>query len=117
MLRVVDQPEGQIAFTSLRFQSGVIRTENSWDGNHRKLLFSWFCIFVLRLIFMSTQICSGNEEDTDDKNAPFRQRPFCKYKGHTADLLDLSWSKVRTYMNCVLILCNYNKHFIYMSLV
>lgn len=23
----------------------------------------------------------------------FRQRPFCKYKGHTADLLDLSWSK------------------------
>ncbi|XP_040856104.1 WD repeat-containing protein 44 isoform X1 [Ochotona curzoniae] len=38
-------------------------------------------------------ICSGNEEDTDDKNAPFRQRPFCKYKGHTADLLDLSWSK------------------------
>uniref|UniRef100_A0A9L0TJJ5 WD repeat-containing protein 44 n=1 Tax=Equus caballus TaxID=9796 RepID=A0A9L0TJJ5_HORSE len=33
------------------------------------------------------------DEDPDDKNAPFRQRPFCKYKGHTADLLDLSWSK------------------------
>ncbi|KAM5221653.1 WD repeat-containing protein 44 isoform 3-T3 [Ctenodactylus gundi] len=40
-----------------------------------------------------TGVCSGNEEDPDDKNAPFRQRPFCKYKGHTADLLDLSWSK------------------------
>uniref|UniRef100_A0A5F9DL63 WD repeat-containing protein 44 n=1 Tax=Oryctolagus cuniculus TaxID=9986 RepID=A0A5F9DL63_RABIT len=40
-----------------------------------------------------TGVCSGTEEDTDDKNAPFRQRPFCKYKGHTADLLDLSWSK------------------------
>ncbi|XP_044538774.1 WD repeat-containing protein 44 [Gracilinanus agilis] len=38
-------------------------------------------------------VSSGAEEDTDDKNAPFRQRPFCKYKGHTADLLDLSWSK------------------------
>lgn len=40
-----------------------------------------------------TGVCSGNDEDPDDKNAPFRQRPFCKYKGHTADLLDLSWSK------------------------
>ncbi|XP_038271975.1 WD repeat-containing protein 44 isoform X2 [Dermochelys coriacea] len=38
-------------------------------------------------------VCSGADEDPDDKNAPFRQRPFCKYKGHTADLLDLSWSK------------------------
>ncbi|XP_067404105.1 WD repeat-containing protein 44 isoform X1 [Emydura macquarii macquarii] len=38
-------------------------------------------------------ICSGADEDPDDKNTPFRQRPFCKYKGHTADLLDLSWSK------------------------
>ncbi|XP_056347362.1 WD repeat-containing protein 44 isoform X2 [Oenanthe melanoleuca] len=38
-------------------------------------------------------ICGGVDEDPDDKNAPFRQRPFCKYKGHTADLLDLSWSK------------------------
>uniref|UniRef100_A0A4W3HT18 WD repeat-containing protein 44 n=1 Tax=Callorhinchus milii TaxID=7868 RepID=A0A4W3HT18_CALMI len=37
---------------------------------------------------------SGAEEsDPEDKNAPFRQHPFCKYKGHTADLLDLSWSK------------------------
>ncbi|GFR63234.1 WD repeat-containing protein 44 [Elysia marginata] len=25
--------------------------------------------------------------------APFQQRPFCVYKGHSADLLDLSWSK------------------------
>ncbi|XP_042336151.1 WD repeat-containing protein 44 isoform X2 [Sceloporus undulatus] len=38
-------------------------------------------------------VCSGTDEDPDDKNTPFRQRPFCKYKGHTADLLDLSWSK------------------------
>ncbi|XP_066496173.1 WD repeat-containing protein 44 [Tiliqua scincoides] len=40
-----------------------------------------------------TGVCSGTDEDPDDKNTPFRQRPFCKYKGHTADLLDLSWSK------------------------
>uniref|UniRef100_A0ACB8FXU7 WD repeat-containing protein 44 n=1 Tax=Sphaerodactylus townsendi TaxID=933632 RepID=A0ACB8FXU7_9SAUR len=38
-------------------------------------------------------VCSGTDEDPDDRNTPFRQRPFCKYKGHTADLLDLSWSK------------------------
>ncbi|KAM4019756.1 WD repeat-containing protein 44 [Anomaloglossus baeobatrachus] len=35
----------------------------------------------------------ADDVDPDDKNAPFRQVPFCKYKGHTADLLDLSWSK------------------------
>ncbi|XP_053130291.1 WD repeat-containing protein 44 isoform X2 [Hemicordylus capensis] len=40
-----------------------------------------------------TGVCSGTDEDLDDRNTPFRQRPFCKYKGHTADLLDLSWSK------------------------
>ncbi|XP_076848930.1 WD repeat-containing protein 44-like [Brachyhypopomus gauderio] len=34
-----------------------------------------------------------DDADTEDKNVPFRQVPFCKYKGHTADLLDLSWSK------------------------
>ncbi|KAM3869217.1 WD repeat-containing protein 44 [Diretmus argenteus] len=33
------------------------------------------------------------DPDTEDRSAPFRQIPFCKYKGHTADLLDLSWSK------------------------
>ncbi|KAM6906904.1 WD repeat-containing protein 44 [Xenentodon cancila] len=37
--------------------------------------------------------CIPEDPDTEDKNAPFRQVPFCKYKGHTADLLDLSWSK------------------------
>ncbi|XP_062844746.1 WD repeat-containing protein 44 [Trichomycterus rosablanca] len=34
-----------------------------------------------------------DDSDTEDRNVPFRQVPFCKYKGHTADLLDLSWSK------------------------
>lgn len=37
--------------------------------------------------------CVPEDSETDDRNAPFRQVPFCKYKGHTADLLDLSWSK------------------------
>ena len=27
--------------------------------------------------------------------APFMSKPLCKYTGHTADLLDISWSKVR----------------------
>uniref|UniRef100_A0AAQ4PBG9 WD repeat-containing protein 44 n=1 Tax=Gasterosteus aculeatus aculeatus TaxID=481459 RepID=A0AAQ4PBG9_GASAC len=37
--------------------------------------------------------CAPEDPDTEDRTAPFRQVPFCKYKGHTADLLDLSWSK------------------------
>ncbi|MED6281387.1 WD repeat-containing protein 44 [Characodon lateralis] len=37
--------------------------------------------------------CPSEDPDTEDRNAPFRPVPFCKYKGHTADLLDLSWSK------------------------
>ncbi|XP_029029375.1 WD repeat-containing protein 44 [Betta splendens] len=37
--------------------------------------------------------CVPEDPDTEDRTAPFRQVPFCKYKGHTADLLDLSWSK------------------------
>nr|XP_046267699.1 WD repeat-containing protein 44 [Scatophagus argus] len=37
--------------------------------------------------------CTAEDPETEDRNAPFRQVPFCKYKGHTADLLDLSWSK------------------------
>ncbi|XP_055293617.1 succinate--CoA ligase [GDP-forming] subunit beta, mitochondrial-like [Moschus berezovskii] len=48
-----------------------------------------------RKTFLRThlQVCSGTDEDPDDKNVPFGQRPLCKYKGHTADLLDISWSK------------------------
>lgn len=37
--------------------------------------------------------CVIEDPEADDRSAPFRQVPFCKYKGHTADLLDLSWSK------------------------
>ncbi|TNN41074.1 WD repeat-containing protein 44 [Liparis tanakae] len=37
--------------------------------------------------------CAPEDPDTEDRSAPFRPVPFCKYKGHTADLLDLSWSK------------------------
>ncbi|KAJ0061975.1 hypothetical protein NL108_014689, partial [Boleophthalmus pectinirostris] len=40
-----------------------------------------------------TASCVPEDLETDDRSAPFRQVPFCKYKGHTADLLDLSWSK------------------------
>lgn len=41
----------------------------------------------------ATASCVPEDPETDDRSAPFRQVPFCKYKGHTADLLDLSWSK------------------------
>ncbi|KAL4225539.1 WD repeat-containing protein 44 [Mactra antiquata] len=32
-------------------------------------------------------------ETFEDKKGPFRTKPFCKYRGHSADLLDISWSK------------------------
>ena len=35
-------------------------------------------------------------DDEEDEHAPFMRKPFCVYRGHTADLLDLSWSKVRS---------------------
>ncbi|CAI9737026.1 repeat-containing 44 [Octopus vulgaris] len=34
----------------------------------------------------------GQTED-EYKNAPFVKKPFCTYRGHSADLLDISWSK------------------------
>lgn len=32
-------------------------------------------------------------DDDDAEYLPFMKRPFCIYRGHTADLLDVSWSK------------------------
>ncbi|XP_052214774.1 WD repeat-containing protein 44-like isoform X2 [Dreissena polymorpha] len=34
--------------------------------------------------------CADGEEDN---KGPFKSKPFCKYRGHTADLLDVTWSK------------------------
>ncbi|XP_076454073.1 WD repeat-containing protein 44-like isoform X2 [Babylonia areolata] len=34
-----------------------------------------------------------NQEQEEDSMAPFMRKPFCTYKGHAADLLDISWSK------------------------
>lgn len=49
------------------------------------IIFFFFC-------FLSQAVGGDDEED---EHAPFMRRPFCVYRGHTADLLDLSWSKVR----------------------
>ncbi|KAJ8309810.1 hypothetical protein KUTeg_011675 [Tegillarca granosa] len=34
-----------------------------------------------------------NDADNDDSLAPFMAKPFWTYRGHSADLLDVSWSK------------------------
>ncbi|XP_067118588.1 WD repeat-containing protein 44 isoform X2 [Centruroides vittatus] len=36
---------------------------------------------------------SENAEASEDMKGPFMPKPFCTYEGHTADLLDISWSK------------------------
>ena len=33
--------------------------------------------------------------NNDDQPGPFLSKPFISYFGHTADILDISWSKVR----------------------
>ena len=40
-----------------------------------------------------TEISSQDDLD-DEEDAPFRSLPFSSYVGHTADVLDLAWSKV-----------------------
>ncbi|XP_019646501.1 PREDICTED: WD repeat-containing protein 44-like [Branchiostoma belcheri] len=41
-----------------------------------------------------SQTGSGTpSEEPVEHEGPFRQIPFCSYRGHTADVLDLSWSK------------------------
>ena len=39
-------------------------------------------------------IYSGSDDAEDEEDAPFRPLPFSSYVGHTADVLDLAWSKV-----------------------
>jgi len=36
--------------------------------------------------------CLNGNDDADD-SGPFSMTPFCRYHGHTSDILDLSWSK------------------------
>lgn len=39
----------------------------------------------------------GCLDPQDDGIAPFMPKPFCVYTGHSADMLDISWSKVCMY--------------------
>lgn len=40
-------------------------------------------------------ICNDEADkvDENDDKAPFVSKPFCRYQGHTAEILDVSWSK------------------------
>jgi hypothetical protein len=38
----------------------------------------------------------GHLDPADSGHSPFMPRPFCVYEGHSADLLDIAWSKVRS---------------------
>ncbi len=38
------------------------------------------------------------EDDASVLQQPFRETPLCMYYGHTADVLDLTWSKVGHYL-------------------
>ncbi|KAK3932426.1 WD repeat-containing protein 44 [Frankliniella fusca] len=41
----------------------------------------------------SASACNDPGSIDPNPNSPFMPRPFCKYTGHTSDLLDVSWSK------------------------
>ncbi|XP_013402472.1 WD repeat-containing protein 44 isoform X3 [Lingula anatina] len=36
---------------------------------------------------------TGTEEEEEEEDAPFMKKPLCTYRGHSGDVLDLSWSK------------------------
>lgn len=44
-------------------------------------------------MFFNQEQASGGH-DPEDLIAPFMPKPFCTFRGHTADVLDVSWSKV-----------------------
>ena len=43
---------------------------------------------------ISDQIMASQAEGNNKSNQIFVDTPFATYKGHTSDLLDVSWSKV-----------------------
>ena len=52
---------------------------------------------MVEILIYVSQLQAVGGEDEDDEHAPFMRKPFCIYRGHTADLLDLSWSKACIY--------------------
>lgn len=55
-----------------------------------------YCSVVLLVYHMDEFVVffQGLGDDEDAEYLPFMKQPFCIYRGHTADLLDVSWSKV-----------------------
>ena len=48
----------------------------------------------LSVLFVDSLFCL-QEDDSNVSRQPFMEQPLCSYYGHTADVLDLSWSKVQ----------------------
>ena len=48
---------------------------------------------------ISDQIMASQAEGNNKANQIFVDTPFASYKGHTSDLLDVSWSKVFANVN------------------
>lgn len=44
-------------------------------------------------VFSSPELAESRIGDEEEDTAPFRQVPFSSYVGHSADVLDLAWSK------------------------
>ena len=56
---------------------------------------------------ISDQIMASQAEGNNRSNQIFVDTPFASYKGHTSDLLDVSWSKVCNLLkNRRMIICN-----------
>lgn len=50
----------------------------------------------------NTEDVSDVVSSANDELAVFATSPFCTYTGHTADLLDISWSKVSLNIQCAM---------------
>lgn len=42
---------------------------------------------------VSSMELGATAETEENRKGPFKSKPLCKYRGHSADLLDISWSK------------------------
>jgi WD40 repeat protein len=58
------------------------------------------CVILLWKLIYQQQSVDG-EPDSSSTIKVLDETPFREYKGHQADILDLAWSKVNTYLRTI----------------
>ena len=77
----------------------AICMDHKWDVQNGRVISQGHLVHIITIYYKCTPQAVGGEDEYDE-HAPFMRKPFCVYRGHTADLLDLSWSKVNFLFHC-----------------